>query len=72
MKGGNQEQDDQSECKKEHQDQQGDNEHQSIQQLVEDKKIIAMLENIVLTGKGIDFRILERLNNSDTEKAVSF
>ena len=48
------------------------NEQRNIQERIEQEKVAAMLENIVQTAKGIDYRILDELNSPETEQAMAF
>ena len=48
------------------------NGQRNIQERIEQEKVAAMLENIVQTSKGIDYRVLDELNTSDGDQAAAF
>ena len=47
-------------------------EQRNIQVRIEQEKVAAMLENIVQAAQGIDYRVLDELNPTDTPTAQAF
>lgn len=43
----------------------------NIQVRIEQEKVVAMLENISITAKDIDYRVLDELNSVECEQSIS-